>query len=126
MKMSWGILKLFLLLHPRLLPRTNTCIFSLSCQFSFLTANKLSLGQLNFQEACQGIVFISIKRNEMGKKRKRLDSPQNASCAPLFLLGGISAHSAFQVLRIGLMGGVDPPWLHCLSVCVSFPPFCGK
>lgn len=70
MKTSWAILRLLLLLHPHLPPHTNTCISSLSCQFSFLAANKLSLGQLNFQEACQGIAFISIKRNEMGKKER--------------------------------------------------------
>lgn len=84
------VLQPFLLLSPLLPPRTNTCVSSLSCQFGFLAANKPSLGQLNFQEACQGIAFISIKRNEMGKKGKRLDCLHE----PLVLLSSCSVASA--------------------------------
>lgn len=121
MQTSWEFSDCFYGCTP-LSSRHRHMHLSSSCQLSFLAANKLSLRQLNFQEACQGIAFISIKRNEIGKKRKRLDSPQNAPHAPLLLLGGIGGHSAFQGLWMGLLGGVDPPWLQRCTVFLSVFP----
>lgn len=93
---------------------------SSSCQLSFLTANKLSLGQLNFQEACQGIAFISIKRNEMGKKKEEIRfPPERPSCSspppPRWHQCSFSFPRSWEGLI--LPGSRDEP-----SFCLYFPP----